>query len=359
MVLTSFTEVISIGAALPFLAALTSAEHVFQNQTIKYLMILFELNSSQEVMIFITVIFICAALIAGLMRLSLLWGSSKLAFAAGADLSIDVYRRTLYQEYEVHCTRNSSEIINAVLIKSNDIIYNVIVPILTLISSFILLIAILGALLYFQPVVALCTFASLGLIYGLIIFMTREQQLLASKKIASNSTIAMKSLQEGLGGIRDVLIHGVQELYCEIYAKTDLPLRLAQGRNQFISQSPRYLMEALGMIVIASLGYVMSTMPGGINQSIPILGAFALGAQRLLPVIQQGYVSWSSILGNQTSLRELIGLLEQPLPTHISNCSVTPVSFKNEIALKNISFSYANEKKLIINNISLRIEKGR
>jgi hypothetical protein len=47
-------------------------------------------------------------------------------------------------------------------------------------------------------------------------------------------------LQEGLGGIRDVLLDGSQAAYCQIYRSADLPLRRAQGDNQFVSQSPRY-----------------------------------------------------------------------------------------------------------------------
>ena len=102
----------------------------------------------------------------------------------------------------------------------------------------------------------------------------------------------VSALQEGLGGIRDVLLHGTQPVYCEVYRIADLRWRLAQGENVFIGQSPRFAMEAIGMVLIAGLAFGLSRLPGGLNSSLPVLGALALGAQRLLPAMQQGYTAW-------------------------------------------------------------------
>lgn len=107
----------------------------------------------------------------------------------------------------------------------------------------------------------------------------------------------MKALQEGLGGIRDVLIDGTQAVYCEIYRSADLPLRRAQANNQITSASPRFLIEALGIALIAGLAYALTGSEGGVAAAIPMLGALAIGAQRLLPVLQQLYWSWSSLQG--------------------------------------------------------------
>ena len=73
--------------------------------------------------------------------------STRLSFATGADLSISIYRRTLYQPYSVHVSRNSSQVISGISGKANTVIYATIVPALTLISSSIMLFTILMALL--------------------------------------------------------------------------------------------------------------------------------------------------------------------------------------------------------------------
>jgi ATP-binding cassette subfamily B protein len=168
------------------------------------------LSEPKQLLFPLTLAFGLAAILAGGMRLILLWASTRLSFAAGADLSRGIYQRTLYQPYAVHCSRNSSEVINGISTKANDVIFYVIVPLLTLISSSIMLVAILAALLLVEPLIALMAFAGFGLIYGVIICLTRNRLINNSESVARESTQVVKSLQEGLGGIRDVLIDGSQ-----------------------------------------------------------------------------------------------------------------------------------------------------
>lgn len=98
--------------------------------------------------------------------------------------------------------------------------------------------------------------------------------------IAEQSTQIIKSLQEGLGGIRDVLIDGSQHVYCELFRRANAPLRQAQANNQVVSQSPKFIMESLGMVLIAGLAYYLFNRSDGASKAIPVLGVLALGAQR-------------------------------------------------------------------------------
>ena len=357
MLLASFAEILSIGAVLPFLAVLTAPERIFEFPAAQPVIQTLKLNEPKQLLLPLTIVFGLAALMAGSVRLLLLWASNRLSFAAGADISASIYRRTLYQPYSVHCARNSSEIINSIYSKTGNTIL-VIVNTLNLISSAIVLIAILFALLTLDPIVALAAFGGFGLIYAFIILLTRNRLLINSQIVAHESNQVIKSLQEGLGGIRDVLIDGSQPTYCQIYSKSDLPFRHAQGSTMFISASPRFAMEALGMMLIALIAYSLANQVDGISRAIPILGALALGAQRLLPLLQQVYGSWSFMQGNQGSLIEAIELLEQPLPDHANQLSVESLPFKNNIHLKAIGFRYSSHAPYVIKNLNLNILKG-
>ena len=358
MLLASFAEILSIGAVLPFLGVLTVPERVFEHAAAQPIIQALGLTMPAQLLLPLTIAFAVAALIAGAMRLLLLWASTRLSFATGADLSISIYRRTLYQPYAVHCARNSSEVINGILGKANGVIYSIIVPALTLISSSVMLIAILIALLAVEPVIALAAFGGFGLIYAFIIRLTRKQLLADSQRIARESSHVIKSLQEGLGGIRDVLIDGSQATYCHIYRNADLPLRRAQGNNLFISSSPRYGMEALGMMLIAALAYSLAQQTDGIAKAIPILGALALGAQRLLPVLQQAYGSWTQINGGQASLQDTLELLDQPLPDYADQPAAQPLPFKHNISLKQLAFRYSPQTPYVLKQLNLTIAKG-
>jgi ABC-type multidrug transport system fused ATPase/permease subunit len=357
MVFTSFAEILSIGAVLPFLAILTDPTRVFAHSSAQLIIQLLGLTEPKQLLLPLTIAFGLAALVAGAMRLLLLWASTRLSYAAGAELSISIYRRTLFQPYAVHVARNSSEVINGISNKTGNAIYLINMT-LNLISSSVMLIAILIALLSVEPIIALAAFGGFGLIYAFIIQLTRKRLLINSQVVARESTLVIKSLQEGLGGIRDVLIDGSQATYCEIYRKADHLLRRAEGNNSFINYSPRYAMEALGMILIAALAYTLAQQVDGIAKAIPVLGALALGAQRLLPVLQQAYGSWSSIQGGQASLQDTLDLLDQPLPDYADQPVANPMSFRRQIRLKQLSFRYSPQTPWVFKNLDLTIAKG-
>ena len=358
MIVVSFAEMLTIGAVLPFLIALTSPETLLANPLAQPFITSFDISSNGDLMLALTIVFGLASLIAGLLRLGLLWASTQLACRTGADLSINIYRRTLYQPYAVHVSRNTSEVISGVTIKANHVISNVLSPALTLVSSGIMMIAVISVLLMVNYVVALSALAGFGLIYGVIVRLTRKNLVANSERTTIELNRAIKALQEGLGGIRDVLIDGSQNTYCDVYRSADLRMRYAQANTLFISQSPRYMIEAFGMMLIAIIAYVLAQRAGTLTDALPLLGALAMGAQRMLPVTQQAYASWSSISGSQAPLRDTVDLLDQPLPAHASAPPAMAIPFEREICFRQLDFRYTSDTPWILRKLELSISKG-
>lgn len=358
MIFTSFAEVLSIGAVLPFLGVLASPEKVFGAEWLQPAIHAFGIEKPVQLILPLTVAFAAAACLAGAMRLLLLWKNTKIAFSLGSELSAEMYRRTLYQPYEIHCSRNSSEVINGISAKSNAVIYGVLSPALLLVSAGVLFIFIVVAVFSVMPILSISVFAVFGLIYGAIIKSVKKKLSADGECVAYQSSQVIKCLQEGLGGIRDVLIDGSQGTYCKIFRNADLPLRMAQGSSSFISASPRFIVEALGMVFIAVLAYLLTTKATGLETAIPLLGLIALVAQRLLPVLQQSYASWALIQSNYSSLSDVLDLLSQPLPEYEKKSHLVPVVFNQNIRLESVSFAYTSNRRQVINNINLNIDKG-
>ena len=358
MIIASISEVISLGAVLPFLGVLTDPEQLFQHQYMQPLISALDITKPNQLILPMTIIFVIAVLLAGIARLTLLYAATRLSFATGADLSINIYRRTLYQNYAVHVARNSSEIINGIITKTNTVTNGILTPVLSLISAFILMIGIILALFSISILTALTALIGFGVLYWGVVHYTRQRLKKNSQCISTQSTIMIKSLQEGLGGIRDVLIDGSQQFYCKLYRNADLPLRRASGDNLFIGASPKYAMEALGMMLIAALAYVMTQQEGGMVTAIPVLGALALGAQRLLPILQQAYSSYSTIKGAKSSFEDILDLLGQSLPEYSNQPLPTPMIFEKELKLKKISFRHTKDTPWILKNLDLQIRKG-
>jgi ABC-type multidrug transport system fused ATPase/permease subunit len=356
-IFVSFAEIFSIGAIIPFLGALTNPQKIFNLNLAQPLIKILGITSVEQFLLIITLVFCSASLLAGTLRILLLWASSKLAFLIGSDLSFEVYSRTLHQPYAIHISRNTGDIINTISRKTETVIH-LINAVLTLLSATVIMISVVMALLLIDVNVALLSIASIGLIYAFIIRLTRKRMFVYGQIIASESTRVIKTLQEGLGGIRDILIDGTQKTYCSIYSAADLSLRRAQAASHLISGSPRYFMEVLGMLLISILAYKLSQDGDFIMVALPTLGALALGAQRLLPVSQQMYQSWSSIRSSQSSMEDVLRLLEQPMPDFNNELVNLNLPFDSCIFLNNISFKYKDNGPWVLKNINLSISKG-
>jgi len=357
MLASAFAEVVSLGSVLPFLGILVAPERVLAYPGVGAAMQAFGIVTARELVLPLTIVFAVAAVIAGGVRLLVSWASARLAFAIGTDLSIEVYRRTLYQPYRLHVARNSSEVISGITQKVATAT-NVLLSVLGLGGSVVMLGAIMLALLAIDAMVAIVAATCFGASYGLLTWLSRKRLVSNSRRIAHESTQLVKALQEGLGGIRDVLLDSTQSVYVDIYRKADQPLRRAQGNNSFISNGPRYAIEALGMVLIAVLAYSLSLQPGGMGVALPVLGALALGAQRLLPALQQTYMYWSNLTADHASLADALALLDQPLPEDAFSPPPTPLVFQNAIRLNEVRFQYHSGGPWVLDGLNLTIAKG-
>lgn len=357
ILVSACAEIVSLGAVLPFIGVLTAPDRVFNLPLVKSVAESVGITTAEGLLWPFTISFIVAAIVAGGIRILLSWSSTRFAFGSIMEVGLDVYRRTLYQPYQVQVARNSSEVISAITIKVNHTA-NVLHQLLVLVSSAVLLAAIALMLIAINSTIAMMAAVGFGVTYGFITILFRSRLKGNAQRVAQESDKMVQALQEGLGAIRDVLLDGTQPFYCEIYRRTDHQLRLAQGNSIFISMSPRYAIEALGMVVIAVLAYGLSQQGGGVTSALPVLGALALGAQRLLPVLQQGYAAWAGIAGGQESLADTLEFLDQPLPPEALQPAPVPLSFENVIGFEAVRFRYCSDLPWILDNVNLRILKG-
>jgi ATP-binding cassette subfamily B protein len=357
MLVSAFAEVVSLSAVLPLMSVLVAPDRLFAYSPIRTMARIFGLRTPTELVLPVTIAFGIVAVVAGAIRMLLLWTSTRLVFASSADLSSDVYRRTLYQPYDVHISRNTSSIISAVTHDVN-VAAGVLMSLQLLGTASILLVAVLATFIAIDPVIALVATFGFGGSYIAITMISRRRLRRNSNRIAREQVQVVKALQEGLGGIRDVLLDGTQEVYCDIYRKADMPGRLAHGENTYISQSPRYIMETLGMVIIAALAYAITRQPNGVAKALPTLGVLAFGAQRLLPALQQIYGSWANIAGSEASLRNVIVMLDQAVNPELLRALPKPLEFSGSIRLESVRFRYGPNSPWVLDGLTVRIPKG-
>lgn len=354
--LSSIAEVVSVGAVLPFLTIILNREKDLISTNYKLIEEVSKFVDGERIVIAATVLFCMTALLAALMRIMTLWYMTKVSFNAGSDISCEVYERTLHQPYSLHCARNSSDVINAIAVKSSVLIYNVIFPMLSIINSIIILIFVIITLAYINIEATLLVFLGFGGFYLITGRVFKQQMARDSRLIADESTNIIRILQEGLGGIRDILLGGYQDKYLAIYKQANQRLRAVQARNLFLGGSPRYIVETIGIIALCLLALKATLEKMDVAQLLPLVGCLALASQRMLPLIQQAFGSWVTLKGSRESLIDILALLEQSY--YKKQQEVKLIKFDESIRFINVSFRYNEKSRDVIKNANIEIRKG-
>lgn len=351
----SVAEIFSLGSIVPFVGIFTQPDLLLVKPIMKEMLGVLGIHSTDAAMLAITIAFIGATLISGALRLLLLWVTTQLGNATGTDIGIEVFRRTLHQPFEVHIARNSSDII-ANITQKVGITSSLLLSLVNLISSTILFLVILCVLLVIDPVVTVLTALFFGACYGMIIRVSRERMRINGELISEELPKVQKSLQEGLGAILNVLLDGTQAIYSEIYSRSAQKLRVVTCENVLVSQGPRFVMETLGIVLIATLTFALSRRTGGVGAALPVIGALAVGAQRLLPLLQQSYGNFVNLISSQASLSSVLEMLDQPISNE--SYDVSPLPFERQLRLDGVSFRYGQDKPWVLSGADLSISKG-
>ncbi|EMY69480.1 ABC transporter ATP-binding protein [Leptospira vanthielii] len=359
ILISSLSEIISIGAIVPFLGVVTNPQSAIEYfNKFSFVPNLFQRLTPNDLVLFFTIAFGAAALISGVIRLVLLYATIRLSNSTGAELSVDLYKKTLYQPYKVHISRNTSEIISGITQKVASA-SGVLISLVTVASSFFIFISIIVSLVYIDPVLTIMSGIVFSGFYLVIAKVTKSKVSINGQIIAKEQTGIVRSLQEGLGGIRDIILDNSHELYCHIYRTSLFRLTKSNSENTFLNQSPRFALEAIGLVLISFLAYWATLENGSLQSAIPALGALGMGAQRLLPLLQQWYGNWSNYVSLKPALSEVFLLLDQKIPEEYeSTIPVEPLKFEKEIKIVGLSFSYPGTSKKVLDSVDLSIPVG-
>lgn len=353
MLLGAAAELVSLGAVVPFIAVLSNPEKAVETPMVEALLSTFGISAS-EVVIFVSIGFAFLVVISTLVRLVLLWASNKVVFDIGFDLGVGVFAKTLYRPYSWHVSRNSSEALGG-LNKAQIVVQNYLLPLLNALVAVVLASGMIAMLVFVDPFVAMAGTGAFALCYF-------GMALAIRKKVAGNGLVIAKAnnrriqeMQEGIGGIRDVILDSSQLIYINRFSRVDAEMRKAQATNSFLSSSPRLAIEGIGLIIIALFALIASRS-GGINELLPVLGALGLGAQKLMPLIQTIYAGWNASVSNSPALHDVIALLDTP----DEDLNPVNVDFRHSIELLRMEYFYPSvSDKPALKDINLKIRKGQ
>jgi ABC-type multidrug transport system fused ATPase/permease subunit len=348
----ALTDAVNIGLLIPFLKVIETPEIL--NNYFFYRIIVDLFSTTTNPRIFIFILFMFFLTVSAVLRIYINWFTLKISYSISEKLASKIYEQVLNRNFLEHIKENTSKTISDVTFRV-DATTKVLMSIVIIINNIILSLLILSTLLYIDFSTIGFVILVIGFIYISVTFILRSRFNENSKIITKNQTSLIKSLQEGLGGIKEVILSSSQSFFVKQFNRSYSKLNISLLFNNFFAQSPKLVIETLSILLLLSFYYYSFTQGKGIAELVGLIGVLAFGAQKLIPSFQAIYQNWSNITSNKFLVIEIIKILK-----NYSNHSIQkkPILFQKDLKLNLNSFSYDQDEDSVLNNIDLKISKG-
>ena len=228
---SSLSEMICLAAVVPFLSVLSQPDKL--GDILSITIFNFTIPRYDNLLLLVTIFFIVSNLFAGFVRIITFWLNARIAGAIGVELSSLAFKKVLHQPYIFHLNRSSSSFLSILNNDINKLIYQVIIPLTQLFVSFVIGLGLLITLLIIDPFSTITSFSIISFSYLLAVLKNKKPSNFYSYKVSFYQKSAIRSLQEGLGAIRNVILDNSQDKFTEIYCESESSQRKYEVRDGF------------------------------------------------------------------------------------------------------------------------------
>ena len=354
-------EVANLGALLPFLRLLANPQESLQS--LGPLAELLKGLPESQLLLALGMGFMAVVVASSLLRALTIQLQLYLSAWIAADLGDQVFAGALARPLAWHLRHNSSSVLGH-LTKDVDQAYASIHSVLIVVVNLGIVLLLGGALIALAPLLMLLLGALLAGFYLLVFRFTRGTLRADGERLTRSYQVSLQVAQEGLGGIRDVLLDRSQPFFLEAFHRANLAYRMAMAGINIKAQVPRFLIEGFAVILIVGLSVGLALNGQGIERQLPLLGTLTLGAYRLLQPLQQCFAALSSFQANQPSLLVLLPFLgaEADDGSPISCSDPSPLlpghSEAPLLQLAHVSFRYRSDGPWVLRDLELAIQAG-
>lgn len=358
VILAAFGEILGVVSIVPFMSLVADTSLLNENN---YLSSVFELSGidSELNFVFSIGIFVLIMLIlSSLISIFTIWRLSMFAAQIGAEISDRLYSFYLQQNWLYHSSQNSAELTKKVVNETTRITNGILMPVMTMNAKLALAFFMLMALFIYDPIVAITGIIVFGSAYILLFMIVRSRLLNNGRNIGKIYSLRYLLLNEGFGGIKDILLYGRSDNFVQRFNESSKKLTYSLGNNQALTLMPRYFIELIAFSIIIFLTlYLIINYEGDLGLIIPMLSVYAVAAIKVLPAFQQIYLSIANIKANIPAFETIQADLAMS-KTYITETIQKNESYlypENKILLKNITFKYPGKSNPVLNNTELSI----
>ncbi|MBS2016772.1 MAG: ABC transporter ATP-binding protein [Deltaproteobacteria bacterium] len=267
----------------------------------------------------------------------------------------------LRRPWVFHLQHNSSDLIHNVSYEVSQVFTHVVVSLFVIAVEALSLLVLACVLVAIEPVAV----PSVGLVLGLVSFGFYRLIHKRATKVGEEQRVMqaemVKWIQQGLGGVKEARIIGCEDFFIQQFAKRSGPFGRSLVLHRMLGVLPKYVLETSGILALVAMTILMFMRGATEADVLPVLGALAVAAVRILPSTAHILGSVSLIRFVKPSVEALWKALEPwpgdgKLGTRLSD--VKPLQLQREIELDAVSFTYPNAPKPSLDGVSITIKKG-
>lgn len=358
MIMSALLELGSIASLVPFLQKILFVKQESKVIFFDDFFTNYQFYQENKFLI-ITIFFIGFILLSLLIRTFVLKLTFNFTKIIGLHFSRLVIKKTLDLSYIKYTSLNSGNLV-AMLETKIDRLVDFTYHTLEVLSSLTILLFIFGGLVVVNTKISIITFIFLFFCYFAMFKKYKQNMINLGDEYAIGLSNRVKTVQEIFGSFRLLKIdQSISRTFFNVqFLKFDENIRSALAKLSFLGTFPRYFIEGMAIIIISVLAFFL-IKSGIYPQELIVLslGVIAFAAQKLLPLSQKIYYSFSYMLAHKQSVLDIIDFLDINTDTKIVS-NKKKLSFNKSIVLKNIKFEYSAKKKnIVFENVNLEIEK--
>jgi len=357
MVSLSFAEAFSLATIVPFIGIFLNPDIFFSHPWLNPLIFFFEIKNEDQLFLSITIIFILFVILSGLIKLSFIYKSNKITQIIESDLRSKIFKNNIYQSYSYHLGQNSNDVMSNIMQK-NSSMAAFLDDFIAILSSLMTIVLVFSFLIFLKPFIIIAIVSVLVIFFVIIFSLNKKKILENGKKISENQDKLVTIFQNSIGYISELIIYSLHDIFISKFNKSSNILAENFTYNYNKTQSPRVYLEYATLLCLATLIYYLNKSESNVTNSLTVLAALGLGAQKMLPLINRIHSAITRMKGVQGIVTDSLNLLDNSKIEINKNSYSGKIFLKKSIKLKNICFSFDKKNKFILKNINLEIKKG-
>lgn len=290
------------------------------------------------------------------------WRQVSYIFQLQADLSDWILGQFLHQPIEFHFQNHSMELSKQALHDTSQFARGAVMSCLAIASESFVTIGICSFLLFIKPVTTLCILAIFGAGAGIFHRVWRNRLYLWGQQRQIKESQAHRYMHEALTAIREIKVSGSELNFVKRYSIPSHSFAKIASNQSALQALPSIGLELLTVIGISILSAGLLLIKTPLSSIVPVIAVFALASSRLLPSISRilnhlNYLRFSTPIVE--SLSKAINNLEKTKKIELENVSNKNVLISwSCIELRNVSYTYPDREKPVLQNLNLNIEHG-